>query len=83
MWDFNLLVQIAQQDGANSPLSERAMRAANSIISTYRVTDTETTIPLCRKIAEDILGAGWEKDGHKVWEKGPKDEAKLWAMGHW
>lgn len=86
MWSFNLLVQIAQNDQANSPLSERAMNAANEIINVFDAEDSERTIALANKIAERLLGEGWQEEAEKVWEKGGKKaegEAKLWSLGHW
>jgi alpha-mannosidase len=86
MWSFNLLVQIAQNDQANSPLSERAMNAANEIINVFEAEDSDRTIALANKIAERLLGDGWQDEAEKVWEKGGKKaegEAKLWSLGHW
>jgi alpha-mannosidase len=85
MWDFNLLVQIAKEDNASSPLSERAMRAANEVINVFEVEDKVGTIEKARKIVEGILGEGWQKEAEGVWEKGgekSKGEAKLWGLGH-
>ena len=86
MWSFNLLVQIAQSDSATSPLSERALRAANDIINIFEADDLERTVKEGNKIAERLLGEGWMEEGEKVWEKGgekTKGEAKLWGLGHW
>ena len=86
MWDFNLLTQIARSDDANSPLSERAMRAANEIINVFEASNPAETIEKARKIAEDILGEGWQKDAEGVFQVGGKKseaDAKLWGLGHW
>lgn len=86
MWDFNLLVQIAKSDDAGSPLSERAMRAANEIINVFEADKPAETIEKARKIAEDILGEGWQKEAEGVWDKGgerSRADAKLWGLGHW
>ncbi|CED85351.1 glycoside hydrolase family 38 protein [Phaffia rhodozyma] len=81
MYDFNLLSQIATSS-PSTPICDRALNAANEIMSTFRAGD-DKTIGACRKIAERILGDGWEKDGAQVWEKGQEKGAGLmWGLGH-
>lgn len=63
----------------NSILQNNALTAANAIMNTFRKDDPESIVR-ARKIAEDILGAGWEAKGAGVYD-GTAD-AKVWAIGH-
>ena len=62
------------------------MRAANEIINVFEASNPEETIEKARKIAEDMLGEGWQKEAEAVWDKGGEKsnaDAKLRGLGHW
>lgn len=80
---FNLLKQIANYEDTSSALSERAMHAANAVMSTFRIDDSERTIEECLKICNNIIGHGWEGKKEGVWKEGVSDDKSvLWAIGH-
>lgn len=80
MNDFNILNQIATTE-PKTPLTDRALHAANEIMSTFR-SDNPHSIEACRKIAERLLGEEWEKDGADVWKKGEEKGGLLWGLSH-
>ncbi|KAE8270386.1 hypothetical protein A4X09_0g1942 [Tilletia walkeri] len=83
MWDFETLKQLVEQMPKDSIVGNKALWAANEIQDVWRKNDRKTWIK-GRKIAEDVLGAGWAEQGAKVWEdlKGEKSDNALCAIGH-
>lgn len=61
LWDFTTLKHLAQQMPENSPLSNKCMEVANAIMNVFDKDDLES-ITAGRKLAEKVLGEGWEKE---------------------
>lgn len=91
--DFLILMQIARQPEAKvSGLAQRAMKACNDIMNTFRRVDgdeqnhslVEPIVADCRHIAWEVLGALDEAGlkGLMTRDTGKRD-AKIWAIGHW
>ncbi|KAL9934910.1 hypothetical protein V8E36_005986 [Tilletia maclaganii] len=82
-WDFETLKQLVEEMPKDSIVGNKALWAANEIQDVWRKNDRKTWAQ-GRKIAEEVLGAGWAEQGAKVWEdeKGDKTEAALFAIGH-
>ncbi|CAD6893767.1 unnamed protein product [Tilletia laevis] len=83
MWDFETLKQIVEQMPKDSIVGNKALWAANEIQDIWRKNDRKTW-DKARKIAEEVLGAGWAEQGAKVWDdvKGEKSDNALCAIGH-
>ncbi|KAK0524454.1 Glycoside hydrolase, 38 vacuolar alpha mannosidase [Tilletia horrida] len=83
MWDFETLQQLVEQMPKDSIVGNKALWAANEIQDVWRKNDPKTWVQ-GRKIAEEVLGAGWAEQGAKVWEdvKGERSDNALFAIGH-
>lgn len=79
--DFQILTQIARApDRDESSVSQRALKACNDIMNTFRRRDgdeerVDTVIEECRNIGQAVLG---KMDGTQ-----PSGDAKIWGIGHW
>ena len=80
MFDFNTLRQLINDLPGNSPLQNHALVVANKIMNTYKHDDL-SSIKRARKVAEEILGKGWEAKGAKVYEEGV-GKVRIWGIGH-
>jgi alpha-mannosidase len=60
----------------------RCQYVANEIMNTFKRGDLGS-VAKCRKLAEEILGEGWEKEIDKESDKAHKQTGTLWAVGHW
>lgn len=82
MWDFGTLKQITEALPWDTPLTNKALYAANEIMNTFETGSLES-VAECRKVAETILGKDWEKHVVKGRKDGRKDtEGTLWGVGH-
>lgn len=79
LWDFRILKDLARALPADSRLGNKAMYTANAMLNVFRHDDL-STISKARKIAEDVLGKGWQNRGADVYE-GTKDE-QIYAMSN-
>ena len=82
MWDFDTLHQIYNTLPDDSSLAMRAMWAANEIMNVFQEGKLESIAP-CRKVAEMILGADWEKEIASESDKAASQKGTLWGVGHW
>ncbi|ELU38560.1 glycoside hydrolase family 38 protein [Rhizoctonia solani AG-1 IA] len=84
-WDFTTLREIIDTLPGNSPLQNIALRTANEIMNEFQVDDPDT-IAKCRKIAENVFGANWAKEGADVYQKRREghgaDREQVWGIGH-
>lgn len=71
MWDFNTLKEISETLSGNSPLQNKALVAANSIMNAFKTGDPEN-IKQMREIAEDVFGKGWQAKGAEIYQEGPQ-----------
>lgn len=91
--DFIILRQIgAAEDRATSSISQRALKAANAIMSVFGASDhcedreqVAELVKKCRAIAASVLGQMGAEDRKKLCtaDKGAAPDAKMWAIGHW
>lgn len=82
MWDFGTLKQITESLPWETPLTNKALYAANEIMNTFQ-TGSQESIKECRKVAETILGKDWEKQVVENRKDGRKDtDGTLWGVGH-
>ena len=80
MWDFETLKQIADTLPGNSALQNKAIVTANSMMNAFDHQDL-TSISRARKIAEDVLGKGWQEKGSHIF-KGNVSKVDVWGIGH-
>ncbi|CCM00538.1 uncharacterized protein FIBRA_02572 [Fibroporia radiculosa] len=80
LWDFQTLREIADSLPGNTSLQNKALVAANEIMNVFNKEDP-ASITRARKIAEEVFGKAWDKEGEKVYEKGAS-EAVIWGIGH-
>lgn len=79
LWDFRVLKDLAAQLPENSPLGNQCLEVGNEIMNVFRTTDL-SSIAKCRKLAEKVLGEGWEALGEKVYD-GEPSESFTWGIG--
>lgn len=79
LWDFRTLKDLARLLPAESRLANRAMRVANEMLNVYDAED-HSSINRARKVAEQVLGKGWQEKGEKVYEC--TDDEPIWAMSN-
>ncbi|KAF9516132.1 glycoside hydrolase family 38 protein [Hydnum rufescens UP504] len=80
MWDFNTLRQLSDALPGNTPLQNQALTVATDILNVFRYDDP-STIAKSRKLAEQVLGEGWEKKADGVYNEGT-GKIHLWGIGH-
>lgn len=79
--DFQILSQIAREPRkAESSVSQRALKACNDIMNTFRRRDDDEeriddVVKECREIAKRVLG--------DVGAAEPTGDAYIWGIGHW
>jgi alpha-mannosidase len=78
LWDYTTLRQISGNLPGNTPTQNLALVLQNKIMNTFRVDDP-STIVACRKIAEELLGDGWEAKGADIYDKNV--DALIWGIG--
>lgn len=78
-WDYTTLGQIADTLGGSLPTQNLALSLQNRILNTFRVDDPNT-IGECRKIAEELLGEGWEAKGSDIYDKNV--DALVYGIGY-
>jgi hypothetical protein len=81
--DFELLHQLARADnGERSSLSRRALKAANEVMNSFRVSqdeeDQDRIIADCRGIAGVVIGQNCCRH-----LPDPTRTPQIWATGHW
>lgn len=81
--DFELLHQLARaENGERSSLSRRALKAANEIMNSFRIShdeeDQDRIVAECRRIAETVIG---RKASRQIPD--PTTTPQIWATGHW
>jgi hypothetical protein len=90
--DFVILTQIARSPNAGASSSAaKALKAANTIMSTFRRTpgdvedgSLDEIIERCRRTAWKILGPLDSKDITKLRaNQAELKDVKIWATGHW
>ena len=67
LWDYTTLREISDNLPDNTPTHHLALTLQNRIMNTFRADDP-STIAACRKIAEELLGDGWEAKGHEIYD---------------
>lgn len=82
LWDFDTLHQLHNDLPGDSSLAKRALYAANEMMNVFQRGDVES-LAKCRKVAERVLGEGWEKEIEKDSKHATKQNGTLWAVGHW
>jgi alpha-mannosidase len=80
LWDFEAIKQLSESLPGNSAIQNKALVVANEIMNNLDVTDPGC-IAKCRKIAEQVLGQGWDSKQEKIYEEGPK-RARIIGIGH-
>ena len=82
MYDFEALHQLSQNLPGDSSLAMRAQWAANEIMNVFQQGEL-SSVSKARKVAETVLGEGWEKNIQTDSEKAEKQAGSLWGVGHW
>jgi len=80
--DFDTLHQLNNDLPGDSSLAKRALWAANQMMNVFQEGDVDS-LKDCRKVAEMVLGKGWEEAIEKDSKKAEKQDGTLWAIGHW
>ncbi|RSH89663.1 Glycoside hydrolase, 38 vacuolar alpha mannosidase [Saitozyma podzolica] len=80
--DFELLHQLARaENGERSSLSRRALKAANEIMNSFRIShdeeDQDRIVAECRRIAGAVIGG---KASRHIAD--PTTTPQIWATGH-
>lgn len=78
LWDYTTLREISGTLPGNTPTQNLALTLQNRIMNTFRASDP-STIGKCRKIAEELLGEGWEAKGADIYDKNV--DALVWGIG--
>ncbi|PWN53731.1 putative AMS1-alpha-mannosidase, partial [Violaceomyces palustris] len=84
MWDFQTLSQCIREMPKDGVLQNKALWVANEIMNTFRKADLDS-ISKCRKLAEEVLGTDWEKQGAKLYEQDVvegREDTLIWSLGH-
>ena len=91
-YDFRILTEVARHpDGRLQGLSQKALKAADDIMNTFRRREgdledgfIDDIIQHCRKLAWGVLGQ-LDQEGLKgvCMRSTEQREGKMWAMGHW
>lgn len=81
LWDFITIRDLASSLPDNSPLGNLALETGNAICNTFRADDL-STIASCRRLAEKVLGSGWEKKGANIYD-GDAADCQTFAIGNW
>ncbi|KAH8115672.1 glycoside hydrolase family 38 protein [Phellopilus nigrolimitatus] len=81
LWDFGTLRELAGSLPGNTALQNKAVITGNAIMNAFDAGDP-ASIQRARKIAEDVLGAGWEAKGADIYKAGPNTKADIWGIGH-
>ena len=82
IWDFDALYSLNNVLPAESPLNKKAEWVANKIMNTFDAKDL-SCLTRCRKIAQEVLGEGWEKQIAKESQHSSRGNGQVWALGHW
>lgn len=80
LWDFYTLRQLTESLPKNSALQNKALFVANEIMNTFDHKDL-SSIPKARKLAEQILGEGWDAKGENIYKEGEEKET-IYGIGH-
>ncbi|KAH9942858.1 glycosyl hydrolases family 38 N-terminal domain-containing protein [Amylocystis lapponica] len=78
--DFQTLREIVDSLPGNTSLQNKALVVANEIMNVFQKGDV-SSLTRARKLAEQVFGEGWEKEGAAIYDKGAK-EATIWGIGH-
>ncbi|ORX36383.1 putative alpha-mannosidase [Kockovaella imperatae] len=81
MYDFKALWELTQIIPSDSPLSRKAEWTANEIMNVFDANDL-STLAKGRRIAQQVLGEGWEKQIAKESENAKEQNGTVWALGH-
>lgn len=83
LWDFRIVKDLARNLPAESRLGAKALYVGNEMLNVFKHDDL-SSIGKARKVAEQVLGEGWQKLGEKVFESEPgnKDDVPIWAMSN-
>ncbi|CAH7683510.1 glycosyl hydrolases family 38 N-terminal domain-domain-containing protein [Phakopsora pachyrhizi] len=86
MWDFQVIQDIAKNFQTTNPICLKAQSVAMEISNSFDPQDL-STIGICRKIAEKILGEGWSSknqfDPESDWNQSRASESvPILAIGH-
>ena len=80
--DFEALQGLSLTLAPHSPLANLARITANEIMNAFSADDPKS-LAICRKLAEKVLGQGWEKGLTRARGREGRDEdGRLWAIGH-
>lgn len=82
MWDFTTLHQMTESLPWDSSVTNRALYVANEMMNAFDSKDLES-LGKCRKLAEQVLGEGWEKKVEGSRKEGVDEDGTLWGVGHW
>ena len=82
MWDFKTLHQITETLPWDSSVTNRALYVANEIMNAFDPNDP-SSLGKCRKLAEQVLGSGWEDQIAESRHEGEDADGTLWGVGHW
>lgn len=80
LWDFRVIKDLARTLPAESRLASKALYIGNEMLNVFRHDDL-STIGKARKIAEQILGKGWQEKGEKVFEE-KNEDVPIYAMSN-
>lgn len=76
-WDFELLASLPEVLPQQSPLGNKARALANTVMNTFN--GTLESVRDCRKLAEEVMGKGWQAEANK---QADQEEGSLWALGY-
>ncbi|KAF8309652.1 glycoside hydrolase family 38 protein [Clavulina sp. PMI_390] len=80
MWDWNIIRAVIDHLPGNNALQNKAIIVANEIMDVFKHNDP-STVSKARKVAEKILGEGWDAKAEGVYNEGPR-EKRVWGIGH-
>lgn len=80
MWDFRVIKDLARILPAESRLASKALYVGNEMLNVFRHDDL-SSIGKARKIAEQILGKGWQEKGEKVFAE-KNEDVPIFAMSN-
>ncbi|CAO1635258.1 unnamed protein product [Jaminaea pallidilutea] len=81
LWDWEILQGCVDEMPRDGVLQNKALWICNRIMSTFRKDDL-ASLDRCRKLAEEVFGKDWEKQGEKLYQVESPAPALIHSLGH-